>query len=334
MSKKILGILVGLPVFVILLWVGLYQFGLHFVEARLFEGIETLRKRGYTVQYKSLTTSKNPFLLSVTLDNPTIKDPHNLYQLTGPQIVISAYPWSYRIITVTLEGTHRLELPSFTNTHLAQSQLTGAQCTFTLNSSHKANTALLKINRLDLMAGTAPLPLSFHDIDVDLQGLSEPLLSQGHIQFKALGVDDILHISQHDHPFTFDMTYSLQGVPHRTKARSLKEWRDERGSFKVHNLRASWGTLEINANGILALDDRMKPTGEMGATIVGYDDALSIMGTAAYIKPKDAQAASFALNLLGGENAQGRKQITIPLTLEDGRLFLGPVKLLKFEALE
>lgn len=334
MNKKILGILVGLPVLVILLWVGFYQFGLQFVEARLFDGIETLRKRGYTVDYKSLTTSRNPFLLSVILDNPTIKDPHNLYHLTGPQIVISAYPWSYRIITVTLEGTHRLELPSFTNTHLAQSQLTGAECTIKLNSAHKADSGHLKIERIDLMAGTTQLPLSFHDIDVNLQGLSEPLLSQGHIQFKALGVDDILHISQHDHPFTFDMTYSLEGVPHRSKARSLKEWRDERGSFRVHNLRAAWGTLEIIGNGRLALDDQMKPTGEMGATLVGYDEALSIMGTAAYIKPKDAQAASFALNLLGGENAQGKKQITIPLTMEDGRLFLGPVKLLKFEALE
>ena len=104
--------------------------------------------------------------------------------------------------------------------------------------------------------------------------------------------------------------------------------------LKIDTLHASWATLEIFANGTLALDDQMRPMGDLGTTLVGYDDALSIMGQGGYIKAKDAQAASFALNLLGGENAQGKKQITIPLTMEEGRLFLGPVKLLKFDALE
>ncbi len=334
MNKKILGTLVGLPVLLILLWVGFYQFGLQFVEARLFEGIETLRKRGYTVDYKSLATSRNPFLLSVTLDSPTIKDPHNLYQLTGPQIVISAYPWNYKTIKVTLEGLHSLELPSLTNTHLAQSQLTGAQCTLRLNSSHKASSAHLKIDHIDLIAGTAQLPLSIHEVDVNAENLTEPLLSKGNIRFKALGVDDLLKISQQNDPFEFQMSYTFQGVPHRSKAKTLKEWRDEKGMFKIDTLRASWGTLEINANGTIALDDQMRPMGDLGTTLVGYDDALSIIVQAGYVKAKDSQAASFALNLLGGENAQGQKQITIPLTMEDGRLFLGPVKLLKLEALE
>ena len=89
-----------------------------------------------------------------------------------------------------------------------------------------------------------------------------------------------------------------------------------------------WGALDLRANGTMALDADMRPLGALTADIRGYEEALEAMAEAGMLRRNILPASRVALNLLAKtDESDGRKVLTVPLTAQDGALFLGPIKL-------
>ncbi len=104
---------------------------------------------------------------------------------------------------------------------------------------------------------------------------------------------------------------------------ALSAWRDAGGTVELRYFRLRWGELLIDANGTLALDGALQPEGALSAEITGQDAAVDLAVTSGALQPADAALAKAVLAVLAKPGPGGEKAITVPLTLQQERLFLG-----------
>lgn len=113
------------------------------------------------------------------------------------------------------------------------------------------------------------------------------------------------------------------GLPPGALKPALAAWRDSGGTLELRYFRLRWGGLLIDANGTLALDGGLQPEGALSAEITGQDAAVDLAVSTGALQPADAVLAKAVLGLLAKPGRNGDKAITVPLTLQRDRLFLG-----------
>jgi hypothetical protein len=108
---------------------------------------------------------------------------------------------------------------------------------------------------------------------------------------------------------------------------ALARWRDDGGTLELESLRLRWGALLIDASGTLALDRALQPEGAFSAVITGQDSAVDVAVMSGALKPGEAGAAKALFGLLAKPKADGQEALTLPMTIENQQLYLGPAKL-------
>lgn len=129
-------------------------------------------------------------------------------------------------------------------------------------------------------------------------------------------------------------TASLQArlmgeLPTGTLQSALKAWRDDGGTLEVDALSFDWPPLQLTGKGTVALDRDMQPILASTSTVRGVFEAVDSLTVAGVIRQKDAGVAKLVLGLLMKPAADGRKELTVPLTVQNRTLSVGPVALLK-----
>ena len=114
------------------------------------------------------------------------------------------------------------------------------------------------------------------------------------------------------------------GLPPGRLAPALSAWRDSGGTLELRYFRLRWGGVLLDANGTLALDDALQPEGAFSAEITGQDAAVDLAVGSGALQPRDAVLAKTVLGLLAKPGPNGEKAITVPLTVQQDRVFLGP----------
>jgi hypothetical protein len=117
------------------------------------------------------------------------------------------------------------------------------------------------------------------------------------------------------------------GLPPGQIIPALTHWRDDGGTIELQSLRLRWGSLLVDASGTLALDKALQPEGAFSAVITGQDAAVDVAVKTGALKPSDAGAAKAVLGLLARPNGNGDKALTLPVTIQNQQLYLGPAKL-------
>jgi len=110
---------------------------------------------------------------------------------------------------------------------------------------------------------------------------------------------------------------------------SLARWRDRGGTVEVSRLALSWGPLALEGDGTLALDSAMRPLAAFSARLAGGPETVERLAAAGLIAPMDALGAKIALAAMTIVPAEGGAPYAqVPVTLQDGYLYLGPARLL------
>jgi hypothetical protein len=126
----------------------------------------------------------------------------------------------------------------------------------------------------------------------------------------------------------FSFVAQLKGaLPPGQIVPALTHWRDDGGTIELQSLRLRWGSLLVDASGTLALDQALQPEGAFSAVITGQDAAVDVAVKAGALRPSDAGAAKVVLGLLARPNGAGDKALTLPMTIQNQQLYLGPAKL-------
>ena len=129
------------------------------------------------------------------------------------------------------------------------------------------------------------------------------------------------------------ITASVKGdLPDTLLRNSVEMWRRDGGTVELAQFHIAWGALDLRANGTMALDELMRPLGAVSAEIRGYGETLTALERARMVPPKAAAGSRLALDLLSRQDgADGRRVVTIPVSAQNGALYLGPVRLARLE---
>ncbi|MSP47823.1 MAG: DUF2125 domain-containing protein [Alphaproteobacteria bacterium] len=121
-------------------------------------------------------------------------------------------------------------------------------------------------------------------------------------------------------PFDLDLEGAIKGP-----IRDLAGWRDAGGTAEVTRLVLAWGPLKLDGNATLSLDRQMRPLGAGTAKVQGLNPVLDRLVAKGQVKAQDASIAKLVLGLMAQPTAAGGSEVTVPVTAQDGKLFLGPV---------
>ena len=116
-------------------------------------------------------------------------------------------------------------------------------------------------------------------------------------------------------------------MPPGTLRQSLDAWRADGGTVEVEDGALRWGKLAVTTSGTLALDAALQPVGALTATIEDHTAIVDAAVASGQLPVDNANFAKIFLGLMAKPGEDGKKHLTLPLSLQDDRIYLGPAQI-------
>lgn len=117
-------------------------------------------------------------------------------------------------------------------------------------------------------------------------------------------------------------------IPETAPLSALAAWSNAGGYVELDKLAVDWTPLSLEGDGTLAFDPALQPLIATTARVRGWNEVMKRLAEAGLMEPGMASAAEMLLAILARPDPQGRPTLTLALTLQDGILYAGQVKLL------
>jgi hypothetical protein len=296
---------------------------------------------GYRIAHGPLAIGGFPRLARVTLSAPVIAAPDGRalgWSWAGEQAVIEANPLRPETVTVRLAGEEAVSI-----------NVDGK-----LRTYRGVGTLTLQVDAGRLPAATS---LVVHDLfmaaeepgdAIEIERLSASGRSADRPSSTGAGyairieADGIRLPRQLDLPLGESIAHlAIDAVlDKRLGTRSdlpgaLAAWRDGGGAVELNKVRFRYGPLHLDGSGTASLDAALQPIGTFVARIQGFQEAVSALGAGGYIDEQTALRAKAALTILSRAGADGGPAtLSVPLSLHDRRLSVGPLPLMLVPVIE
>lgn len=315
-------------------WFVFYEYSVRSLEKALKKIELNLNNKGYTVSYSKVQILGSPLYLKVIFENPHLKDPKGLIEWEGSQVEIQVRPWQFHTLTCDFIGDHKVTIPQTTPVPLGVLQFKEAQGTFIISPEGTLAEASLIVGRISSLVESQLQPVFFKEVVLNIQNVNDPSNLMLSLKTQILDIEKVLDIPPFDHPFTLEFQGKLSGYQSKNSfPTTLAEWRDGGGVLEVMKLKIFWPPLIAEAEGTITLDSNMYPLGSFSSKVVAYQDALEDMVKLGWIKKKKAKVASFMLELFSVPDETYGRKLTVPITLQNETLSVGPAPLIKLRPL-
>jgi hypothetical protein len=333
--KKLLGGFLILLALSILGGFILFEYSVKWLEKEISLTKIRLEQQGYAVSYSSISITGNPLLMEIRLENPSLKERQETWAWQGKELVISVYPWKPYIWTCSFSGNHKVTTLKNAPIPLGTLSIERALGVFTLSSEGKLEQVDFKVGAITSLLETQVQSVSLKNLSLNMTQLNHPLNSKFTFTTEVVNLESLLKAAPLDYPLILNIEGELSGYTLKTSSpRSLSQWRDGGGIMNIISLNISWPPISAEAEGTLTLDKNMYFLGSFSSKIIGYQEALEDMVKLGWIKKKKALMASFILELFTTTDGSGPKQLTVPITLQNGMISVGPAPLIKLQPLE
>jgi hypothetical protein len=288
---------------------------------------EARRAEGYSVRWDSLAVGGFPASFRVTIAGAALAGARPLPFQTAAAIVIGeARPWNLRRWRVSAPQGARVEAPSEGDT-ITAAALDGTVAIGADNDSKVALTA----HQIAGSGAAAALRIADADAQLALPGRppADHRQDGAKVTLRLMGI--ALPRAVPSLGATVDavtLSGALKGaVPAGQLRQALAAWRDDGGTIELEEGTLRWSSLAASANGTLALDAALQPIGALTATIENHNAVIDAAVAGGTLRADDANLAKVLLGLLAKPGADGKKQLTLPVTLQNRRLYLGPAQI-------
>jgi hypothetical protein len=301
------------------------------VEDGVAQWAASLRGQNLDLSWRAIGVDGFPLSFRVALSEVRLRDLATTApsrELQVPLLSGSASPWSLRSWRLTapdgLSGTANLAAGAVAtlSAHRASGSVAiaddgGSNLWFSLSEPAAEAGGRFTARDLDLWLILPPHRPQTHTerafgMALDLRGLSLPAAPA---PFRN-PVDEI----------TLGVTL-MGSIPNGSARDSAAAWRDSGGTLELDHLMLRWQALAITGSGSVAFDADLQPIGAFSGAVEGYDALLKALVAAGQIRAGDARLAQLALSLLAKPGPDGRPAIATSFTIQNGQMFLGPVKL-------
>lgn len=132
------------------------------------------------------------------------------------------------------------------------------------------------------------------------------------------------------------MQARLRDVPatrHVSAIELLDAWRDTGGTLAISDLIVKWGPLDLTANGEVSLDRKNRPEGRLNARVTDFKGLVDAMTAEGLVKEDEARIALAGLILVSQFQGNRSDEVQVPIIMDKGRLYLGPLAVAKLAPL-
>ena len=301
---------------------------------------------GYDIEHGPLVVSDFPYRVKVTTENLSISNPANHQK---PKIELTRFwavvqPWQINHVIFGAEGAGHADWLDHEEPMSLDLAATSALGSATFNLQGRMQTLAIDVKNLQAAPSWRP-PVSADRLQ--LHGRPAPIQKNGaqaaepnaEGQQIALRVNNMTIEGLEDFPLGQKIDeLALSSVLHGTiaklpSAETLGDWRDAGGFLEIQALDVRWGHGILKGGGALALDDHMRPLGKLDTRISGYGKILEALASTGQVDADAARTIGFGLNLLAKDGEDGSRYIALPLTAQEGGMYLGPIFLMRLNSL-
>ncbi|HEV8680273.1 MAG TPA: DUF2125 domain-containing protein [Stellaceae bacterium] len=322
----------GLAAFLLLLGVyGAYWF---IVAGRIADGFgqwaQSLRAQNLDLEWRAIGVGGFPLSFRVELNDARLRDlaAAPVGEVRTPLLLGSARPWNFRVWHLTAPaGLSATAGPADRPQATLKIETVAGSVAVGVDGGA---AVWLGLGAPSLDAGVR---LAAREADLWLNLPQHPPQAHGEPTIGvALGVRELtlpavpapLRNPLDEIAFGVTLLGPIPAAPPRAAASA---WRDAGGTLELDQFALRWGTLAMTGSGTLALDRELQPIGSFSSAIEGYDELTRALVAAGHLRPNEARLAQVALAMLARTGPDGRPQIATSFRLQDGQMYLGPVKL-------
>lgn len=115
------------------------------------------------------------------------------------------------------------------------------------------------------------------------------------------------------------------GIDSHASPETIQAWRDQGGTVEVTSFQMNWGALDVLMSGSFTLDQQFRPLGAFTAEVKGYEPIISYLRESGHIDAAEAETAAMTLEAIVAADTDADNRLSVPITLQAGRLFVGPL---------
>ena len=293
------------------------------------------RAAGWQVAYDRLDVSGFPLRLVVRLDNPSLTAPGGL-GWRAESLTLRAWPFHLGHVSLTAPGRHLLTFDG------QAAAIAAAELAADLRLDSDGRLAHLRAAAGTVTVDGTGDPAAGADslsLTLDRPAAADPLTPQTPVlafaaEAAGLRLPPLSGVTLGRRIAAATVTGRVLGpVPPAGPGTSeapldaLARWSAAGGTVAVDHLGLDWDPLGLDARGTLALDSRLQPLAAFSARMRGYAQLMDRLAEARMVDRGAANAAKLMLSLLARPDSQGRPAVPVPLTVQDGLLWLGPARI-------
>ena len=298
------------------------------------------RSQGYAVSYEVPPLSGFPFAVTARFLHPDVAAPDGHWRWQGEEVRLRIQPWAPYELQFTGLGSQKL---SIAGTQAREIAIT-------------ADLLGLDVHLKDgLEADRFGFTLTHGAIDDSRIGktLVESLTADG--RFPAppptdatrSSLDLIAHLARLTLPpgvdaplgreiYSAHLVAQVMGpIPPGPPREALPAWSAAGGDVELREVQLLWGGLWLKGDATLAFDKALQPLFAGSFAIANIGSLLDKLVTAGILPVATAQGAKIMFAALATTPSEGGPpQVKLPLTIQDGTLYMGPIKLAALRPLD
>lgn len=289
------------------------------VRSRVEAWAQSRRAEGWTATWSTATVSGFPFRLDLHLATPALTTPSGL-SWHGDHVRLSAHPW-------------RLDR--------AQLSISGKQAVWWNGRDLGADVTLLSVEAtahgIDAHAhglrhasglSVTDLALSVAALPTSPSPASHPATWRFALSARDLTVPAFATPGFDDHVVLAEISGRVMGdIPPAPPRTALAQWSKQGGVLELDHVAVDWPPLGLEGDGTAALDPHGQPLVALSTRIRGFDALMDRLARNGMVEPTSGRALKTILGLMSKPDTRGRPAIAVPISVQDGQLYLGPARL-------
>lgn len=326
---------------------------------KLREGIENFSTRDnpsdINVDWSALSVGGFPYRISATFTGPLANAPNapENWAWSAPSLEADFMPYNLRHVVLKVDGEQQLSYSDVRGRnplrHLIRTQAAGTWVSYVHEPDEPLGRIAIDIDKFtgmrdgiaddDLVTGISGERLSADRLQLHLRPASDDGSTRNAddtstsydiaLQGDNMHVNTTGPVSVLGHDIALiSVQARLRDVPRRSTASLVKlsrDWLQQGGRLTVSDLTIKWGPLDLWAQGNVTLDEEARPKGNFDAEITNYAGLLEALVEADIVRRQDAKLALMGLGLVSQLQGKTDGRIAVPVTMNQGKLYLGPL---------
>jgi hypothetical protein len=316
------------------LYVGYWFILAHVMRQDIASWTATQREAGFTVSIGEPEIGGFPFALRARMAAPTVTAPGGLWHWQGPDLDLSIRPWAPFNWQFSTPGRHRIDIAG-DNPRWDQLDAEGFVFGLAIGFDglvHRATLDLTGAVLLDSRLGKSGIGSAGLDARLPWPAPGDPTKSALDLDLDAAGIDipDSQTSPLGQRVDSVHAVIQVMAAPPLggSPRQALVAWQNAGGVVQLRQGELAWGPLWMSGDSTITLDKNLQPIAAGTLRVSGLNETLDAFVAAGMLQEGPAKLARFMFAALAKTPPEGGKpQVQLPLTLQDGFLYMGPVRL-------